>query len=305
MEFGLRRRFRELSRLMKSIKYLRSVDFSINFPHEGDTTIRLPAVNVRSLVSREGRDFVRRCRDFSRRPTSEPLMRKTVYSLIKNGHIDPTKYFIDIGSWIADNTVVWAKLLNAGGVFAVDPSRENLVFGETVAKYNNLTNVTWIKAVCSEKSNVPLKILEGDEGHASFDRMDDNKHSQYISATLDEVVPISCHKKVSLLHVDVEGFEEKVILGAKSIIYNSKPVIVFEQHISKDHFNRIVELLVLEYDYRIFMINEVLQGCSSDCRNFIAFNSSVPIPLFPPAIQHEGRSEGVWYATVGDSLVRV
>jgi len=228
MQFRLKKGVRRFLRLVKSINHLRSIDFSVHFPYEGDTVVKLPVVKLRALAFQEGRDFVRRCNDFTRRPSAEPLLRKIVYQLIKTGYVDPDKYFIDIGSWIADNTIVWAKLLSTGGVFAVDPSAENLAFGDTVAKYNNIHNVRWIKAVCSDESNIPLRIAEGDLGHASFDRLEGDEFGGFITTTLDSVVPILYHKNVSLLHVDVEGFEEKVILGARTIISKSKPVIVFE-----------------------------------------------------------------------------
>jgi hypothetical protein len=103
---------------------------------------------------------------------------------------------------------------------------------------------------------------------------------------------------------DVEGFEEKVILGARSIITKSKPVLIFEQHISNENPSKIIAFLQ-GHHYEVFMINEVLPKCEYDCRNFIAFSKNKPLPLFPKPLLYKGRSEGIWYASVGEWLIKV
>lgn len=304
MTFNFISYFRSVLRSVKKIRRLKNNSFIIKFPFEGGLNIILPVISYIDSLSSAGRDFTKKCFDYSNRPIAEALLRKTVYKLIKSSYIDPDKSIIDIGSWIADNTIVWAKLLRKGCVYAIDPSQDNLNFGMKVAEMNNLDNVRWIKAVCSDKTNIPLEIKEGDIEHAVFGKSNDSKSQKFLSTTLDEVIPSNSHDKISLLHVDVEGFEEKVILGASSIIAKSKPVLIFEQHISNENPSKIIAFLQ-GHDYEVFMINEVLPKCEYDCRNFIAFNKSKPLPLFPKPLIYKGRSEGIWYATVGEWLIKV
>jgi FkbM family methyltransferase len=296
--------FRSVLRSIKNIRRLKKNNFIIQFIFEGRLDIKLPVIGYIDSLTSAGRDFAKKCVDYSRRPKAEALLRKTVYKLIKSGYINPDKSIIDIGSWIADNTIVWAKLLRKGSVFAIDPSQDNLNFGMEVAKINNLDNVKWIKAVCSDKPNIPLEIQEGNIEHAVFGKSNDSKSQKFLSTTLDDVIPSNSHDKISLLHVDVEGFEEKVIFGASSIIGKSKPVLIFEQHISNENPSKIIAFLQ-SHDYEVFMINEVLPKCEYDCRNFIAFSKSKPLPLFPKPLLYKGRSEGIWYAAVGEWLIKV
>ena len=307
MYLKLIKNLKKFLRPIRNITYftqLKNNNFSVKFCLEGNLSIKLPTIGYGSLTSKASREFSQRCFDYSQRPTAEALLRKTVYSLIQCGYIDPEKSIIDIGSWIADNTIVWAKLLSRGNVYAIDPSEENIQFGMKIATLNELNNIHWVKAVCSDKSNIPLTIQTGDSSHAAFGNSNDSKLTQYVSTTLDEIVPENLHTNISLLHVDVEGFEERVILGAKSIISKSNPVVIFEQHISNEDPSAIMTFLKSK-QYDIFMINEVLPGCAYDCRNFIAFSSNKPLPSIPPTIQHQGRAEGIWYATIGDSLIRI
>lgn len=304
MSFKLRKNIRQISRLVKNINHLKKNGFSIKFEFEGDILIKLPVIGYRSICSKVGREFSQRCVDYSQRPTAEALLRKIVYQLILTGYIDQDKSIIDIGSWIADNTIVWAKLLRRGNVIAIDPSEENIEFGRKIAKVNDLSNINWIKAVCSDRSNTPLKIVDGDSRHASFGNLTSGELTPYTSTTLDEIVPQNLHDKISLLHVDVEGFEERVIVGANNILNQSMPVVIFEQHISRENPADIFYFLRAK-QYTIFMINEVLPGCAFDCRNFIAFASGKPLPNMFPTVQDQGRAEGIWYATIGASLVRL
>ena len=266
--------------------------------------VKLPEIAYWDLFSKANRDLSSRSIDFSSRPTAEPLLRKTINELIQCGYIDLDKSIIDIGCFIADNSIVWAKFLKKGGVYAIDPSQENLNFGIKIAKLNGIDNINWVKAVCYDKSNILLAIKEGDIEHAVFGRLKNRRSTEYSSRTLDEIIPSALHDKISLVHIDVEGLEWKVILGTQSIIEKSNPILVFEQHISNENPLKIITFLKSHY-YEVFMINEVLPGCEKDCRNFIAFSKLKSLPKLPKVILHQGRSEGIYFASYGDWLIKV
>ena len=88
------------------------------------------------------------------------------------------------------------------------------------------------------------------------------------------------------------------------IIEKSKPTIVFEQLISKENTTVIFDFL-RQYQYDIYMINEVLPGCELDCRNFIAFDSNKQLPKIENIKQNEERKDGIFYASVGSELIKV
>ena len=77
------------------------------------------------------------------------------FNLVKNNIINKDKNFIDLGAWIGDNSLPWAKLLkklNGNGIiYAIDPSEYNCNFIEKTANLNQLS--TNIKTIQKAKSN--------------------------------------------------------------------------------------------------------------------------------------------------------
>jgi FkbM family methyltransferase len=288
---------------MISLKKLNKNDYKAKFIHEGDIEICLPRVSVfNALFSLDKKPI--RAADYLSRPNAEVLLRKTIFSLYKQGYLSEKKSIIDIGCWLADNSLVWAKLLERDStVYAVDPSIENLSFGKELAELNGIHNISWVEAVCSDKPGISLDF-DGQLDHTSFHESNNSNPMQIKSTTLDNIVGESDRQNIGLLHVDVEGFELQVLRGAEAIIDESRPVITFEQHISKEDVGSVVGFLKAK-NYDIFMINEVLPGCSLDCRNFIAFDANKGHPLIEQSDQMNGSKEGIFYACVGADLIEV
>jgi FkbM family methyltransferase len=295
---------KEFVRAYKNIRRLKAINFEAQFKLEGGLIINLPYIGYSDLLSKQKRKLAQLSVDYSRRTNAECLLRTLVYQLFQTGYLKNNKCIIDIGSWLGDNSITWAKMLSKkANLYAIDPSQSNLEFSEAIAKLNKVNNIRWVKAICSDKSGALLSI-EGDINHAIFHEASKGTISEFKSTTLDQVVPESDHKNISMIHVDVEGFEEKVILGAVNIIKKSKPMVIFEQHISSEDPSKIFTFL-RSYNYCIFMINEVLPGCRYDCRNFIAFSLDINLPTIPTMKQNEGAFHDIWFAILGPSLIKV
>lgn len=74
---------------------------------------------------------------------------------------------------------------------------------------------------CLEKHGVPCG------GQCGFGNMYDcTKKMNVPVKKLDDVIPADRH--VAVIHLDVEGFEKHVILGARRIIHDNRPLIVAE-----------------------------------------------------------------------------
>jgi|GEM_PF-2666661 len=290
-----------VSRISKYSK-LKKQGFVVNFVHEGHAQIKLPKLSVGEVLFGYG-ITIKRNFDYHTRPHAEVLLRKTIYELYEQGYLSADKSIIDIGSWIADNSLVWARgLTNDAVVFAIDPSPENQAYGKKIAEINNIENIKWIEAVCTEKAGEKLDF-DGSLDHASF-KAQDNSDRYLVSSTLDQIVNDAKNIAIGLLHVDVEGFELNVLKGASELISRDKPVISFEQHISKEDVGAVSQFLK-SHGYRIFMINEVLPGCSLDCRNFLALHSSRDLPVFEEFDQEKGRDMGVFSAVIGPRVIEI
>ena len=276
-------------------------NYVTNFLHEGNITIRLPKISILNAALNP-KKVLKRSVDFFSRPQTEVLLRKIIFSLYEQRYIDKKKSVIDIGCWIADNSLVWAKMLKEDGtVFAIDPSVDNQLFGKGLATLNNISNIKWVNAVCSDKQGIPLSY-DGSIYMAEF-KVATESDNLMVSTTLDHIVNEKI-ESIGFMHVDVEGFELKVLQGAKKIIELSRPVITFEQHISKENVDSIINFLQ-RYEYNVYMINEVLPGFDLDCRNFIAFDSKKKIPELDIISQKDGRLNGIFHAIIGHPLIKI
>ncbi len=279
--------------------------FTIQFPHEENLKIQLPIIIFSDMLFTKKRKLFNRCVDFSKRVNAEPLLRKLIFSMYQKNIIDSKKSIIDIGAWIGDNAIVWSKMIHSetGVVYAIDPSSKNIEFGRILASLNDSSNIRWICAVCSDVKDTEL-WYEGNIHHACFNDTGTGKKNSITTTTLDDIVSRDNWNSVGLIHMDVEGFELKVLKGAMNIIAQSKPVILFEQHISSEDSSVILKI-IREKGYAIYMINEVLPGFNLDCRNFIAVNKDIDISNIVQIENSKGREEGVWYATLGGAVIPV
>jgi len=201
---------------------------------------------------------------FARRNNHEVLFRRISTFLIIRGDIHGN--IIDLGAWIGDNTVPWAKNIGIDNmVYAIDPSTENCDFIKQTCALNDITNVEVIQTAISDKNEI--LSTSDDLTHCSF--LSEGAH-KVSAVTLDHLFQNNIINNVGYIHLDVEGLEYRVVLGADKLIDAMRPIIAFEQHLETDN---VMELIghMNNKQYVVFMIDEVLPGCRPDCRNFLAF----------------------------------
>ena len=202
---------------------------------------------------------------FKSRITAEPNFRRIINILIQNNYIDKNKNFIDAGSWIGDNALPWSKMIE-GIVYAIDPSYENYKSAFEIANLNNIYNVIFI-IVALAKEHKKL-YTDDDLFHCSFLGKTSGLH-EIEAFSIDNLYADNKINNITFIHLDVEGFELDAILGSEKTIKDFRPVIAFEQHLETDPLDEIDSFLKSK-GYIIFIINEILNGCKSDCRNLIA-----------------------------------
>lgn len=283
-------------------KELQKNSFIVNFIHEGNIKILLPKLSIGEVIFGYG-IYAKKNFYFMGRPHVEILLRKIIFYLYEENYIDSNKSIIDIGSSVADNSLVWAKILFGNGkLFGIDPSLNNINYSKKLSSINNLNNIDWIQAVCSEKKGDKLMIdinPSGASENTSFKI--GNSINSLTATTLDEII-YKKNTNIGLIHIDVEGFELKIMKGAKKIIERDRPVLTFEQHISKEDTSHIFQYLK-NFGYRIYMINEVITGNRPDCRNFLALHSSKEPISFLNFEEKNLKDLNIFQATIGPGLI--
>ena len=235
---------------------------------------------------------------------NEKTKRLLVKKLIDNKFLDIEKNIIDGGCRFGDNTLPWSLMIN-GNVYAIDPAEKNIDIINNLSNLNNIKNIKTFKIGLSdnndklytngnpihcvyqnkEKSNIyipPHGLLHGNP----------QKHSFIVdSYTIDTLYFDKKIQNISLIHLDIEGFEGPVISKSKETIEKEKPIIIWENHIdikhkSTDNYEFLVIINFLnDLNYISYMINEC-SGGNPTCRNFISI-SNTKINIFEDIIKTE------------------
>ena len=202
---------------------------------------------------------------FETRDNCEPNFRLLIRWLYTNGILDKHKNIIDLGAWIGDNSIPWAKVIN-GYVYAIDPSIDNINYIKELMYLNVIKNVIPMLNVISDKEETVYS--SGDIRHTEFSS---NKGTNMFKTTsLDNLYSSLKIENIEFIHLDVEGFEFKVLCGSRKIINDSRPVVVWKNHLDTDDVSGTVSFFS-SYNYESYMINEFFPHCRRTCRNFISF----------------------------------
>jgi FkbM family methyltransferase len=137
--------------------------------------------------------------------------------------IRPGSAVVDVGAHIGTHAMTMSRAVGPPGtVYAFEPQKK--IFRELVKnlELNQLTNVT------------PLRFALG--SHSAIIEMDptdqDNEGRTSVGAGGDEVELRTLDsfqlQNVSLIKIDVEGFEDQVIAGSQETIRRCRPVLVVE-----------------------------------------------------------------------------
>jgi FkbM family methyltransferase len=210
--------------------------------------------------------------NFRNRTNHEVIFRKINTYLILNKIIKNN--VIDLGCWIGDNSIPWAKNMPESIIYAIDPSEENRNYILDMCNLNEVTNVNVIQKAISDRNEIVS--TNEDLHHCSFvyNNPNNNGRTKINAYSLDYLYSQNEIDNIGYIHLDVEGMEFRVIKGSNDIIDKFRPIITFEQHLEIDNYIELSTYLTNK-QYIVFMINEVLPGCRPDCRNFIAFPNEI------------------------------
>jgi FkbM family methyltransferase len=138
---------------------------------------------------------------------------------------------ITAGAFFGDALPALSKVCKR--VWAFEPNPENHRCAQITMLLNNLKNVTLLQAGLGERPEKRELVVKDHDGRSlgGGSQIADisNRGSETVLIdllTIDSVVSEDAH--VSIIHLDVEGFEEFALRGAKQTIERCHPLLILE-----------------------------------------------------------------------------
>jgi FkbM family methyltransferase len=195
-----------------------------------------------------------------------------IYSQI----IDKEYYCIDAGANIGFHTIQFGKL--GKKVYAFEPQRYIFNQLSTNILLNNLDNVidSHRLGLGNKKETAQLWNIEHENwvGNGSHnwggrgiiqDNLDKERafNNEYREEDIIDVIPLDslCISKCDFLKIDIQGYEYNMLIGAKNVINDFKPIILLENHIGEPGSDQTKEYLI-NLGYEFYRLNI---GNKEDC----------------------------------------
>lgn len=155
---------------------------------------------------------------------------KNIFEEIKKIYFDK---FIDIGANVGKYSIILKKTYPKINVLAFEPIfRNRKVFNQNC--YLNKLNITIKDVALSDKVGIHNMFL-GNEGNEGAHSLIEDRNGGSIEVNTDILNNYSDYfSNNTLIKIDVEGAELKVLYGGKTVIKKFKPTILFESHTQKE-----------------------------------------------------------------------
>lgn len=146
--------------------------------------------------------------------------------------VRPGESCIDVGANVGIHTIRLAKLVGAkGSVIAIEPDGELACRTSKNIALNCLRNIRLVQAASAERSGESVVLHRPDDldkrklsGSVIPHPVLTGRSVKVTTVAIDDIV----NAPVSLIKIDVEGYEMPVIKGASRVIREHSPSIVFE-----------------------------------------------------------------------------
>lgn len=194
----------------------------------------------------------------------EEVLFDDIYKIKKN--ISENDTIVDIGSHIGIFALLAAKSAKNGHVFAFEPASENFKLLQSNVILNNLDNLKVYRyAVDAKKGFVNLYLSKQNVGaHTLFGYGNEQNldSSQVESIDLEYIFETFKIDRINLLKLDCEGCEYPILLNSSETLIRRIDRIILEEHntdlISNIYPSKVLENLLLRYDFEVSILKEVL-----------------------------------------------
>ncbi len=156
----------------------------------------------------------------------EPEVQKLILS-----HWKDNTWFIDVGANVGAISIPLSKTNPGNKVLAIEASPTIFPYLQNNVSTNQCENMRVVQCAACDEEGVILDFNEAPEskfGMGSLGTSFGKPSIQVKGRTLDAILADFGTPDVSVMKVDVEGFEAAVFLGSKKLLEEQKPIIFFE-----------------------------------------------------------------------------
>jgi FkbM family methyltransferase len=166
---------------------------------------------------------------------------------------------VDVGANIGYYTLILSKLTDS--VVSYEPERESRKMLIKNVVENGIRNVKIIgKAVSNRKELLRLGVSEDNLGDHQINPKTNHRRIEVVKSTY---LDADISERVSILKIDTQGWEPKVIIGSKKLISRYQPTIFMEfwpEGYKRSSLNYSKMISFLERKYRnIYLIDDYLE----------------------------------------------
>lgn len=181
---------------------------------------------------------------------------KTVLTEVKKEQDD--LLCIDVGGYIGVITLAMAKYLGESGrVFTFEAFSDTFKrLFENVKELNQLDKVTLINSAISNQSGLAKITTIENAGGTFIESMKPGEKSENTSlmTSIDSFSRCYGLEKVTLMKVDAEGVDDKVLEGASNLLETGSIDYLIVEHDTKMGIGEKIEAILRKYKYKIYYI---------------------------------------------------
>jgi FkbM family methyltransferase len=205
---------------------------------EDTTTLRFIYEDVLAIYTKENDNYhYSVVHEYEKKSTEGPfcyVSKKNEKIIIEEGDV-----VIDAGAWIGDFSAYCAK--KKAFVYAFEPTSSTIKYLRKTIELNKAEDyINIVPMGLSDKTEIK-RFNDFDTGSANS--VDDNGNIEIQTTTLDDWAKEVSIPKIDFIKADIEGFERKLINGARWILKTHEPILsICTYHLSDDPF--VLEKLI-------------------------------------------------------------
>lgn len=165
---------------------------------------------------------------------------------------------IDVGGYIGVITLAMAKYLgDSGRVYTFEAFSDTFKrLFENVKELNQLDKVTLINSAISNKSGLAKITTIENAGGTFIEDLSPNEKCEKTSlmTTVDSFSECYGLERVTLMKVDAEGVDDKVLEGASKLLKTGSIDYLIVEHDTKMGIGEKIEAILKKYNYSIYYI---------------------------------------------------